>query len=134
MAGGRRTHDAILANEQLLDPICSSNLRNHLCDFRVPVSSITANDQKAALRALGDGFDGAGYEGLAIVLLLEDLDLLAKSGAIQAQRQPSILLLNEEWRESILKRLAVERVCVNHKAICKRDNLRSRLLVGEWLQ
>lgn len=54
MTGGRRAHDAILADQELLDAIGSANLSNGLGDLRVPVTTITTNDKERALDAFGN--------------------------------------------------------------------------------
>jgi hypothetical protein len=47
VTGSWCAQDAIVSDDQLLDAICRANLRNNLCDFRIPVSSITTDDQCA---------------------------------------------------------------------------------------
>lgn len=64
MAGRGRAHDAILADQQLLDTVRSTNLGNGLGDFRVPVAAITAHDEERALDTLGDGLEDAGDKRL----------------------------------------------------------------------
>ena len=54
MAGGRRAQYAILSDQNLLDSICSPNLSDQLYHLWVVKSSITSNDEEAALGALGD--------------------------------------------------------------------------------
>lgn len=87
IAGSGRAHDAILANEQLLDAIGSSNLCNDLGDLWVPVAAITANDEVRVLDALGNGQEDGGDKVLRVVRLLEDLDLFAKTRAARGQRR-----------------------------------------------
>ena len=82
MRGSRRRHDAILTDQELLHTVSGTNLRNQLRDLRVVVATITADDQERALDAFGDGEEDGGDEVLGIVLLLEDLDLLAKTRAV----------------------------------------------------
>lgn len=55
MARSRSAEDAVLADDKLLDAICSANLGDQLCDLGVPVASVTADDQSRAFNALGDG-------------------------------------------------------------------------------
>jgi len=55
MAGSRSAQNAILSDHQFLDPVRSTNLGDQLHDLGVPVSSISTNDQKAAIDAFGDG-------------------------------------------------------------------------------
>lgn len=87
MAGRRGTEDAVLANEKFLDPVRSTNLCNQLDDLRVPVSAIASNDEESPLYTFGNGEEDGGDEGLAVVGLLEDSDLLAKSrGARSVER------------------------------------------------
>jgi len=82
MRRGRRAQNTILANQKLLHAIGSSNLRNQLHDLGVPVSSITTNDQETVLDAFWDREKDGGYEGFAVVGLLEDDDLFAQAGAV----------------------------------------------------
>lgn len=82
MASCRRTEDAILADDQLLYAIGSSNLHDELSDFRIPVATITTNYECGALSTFRNGLNDAGNKRLAIILLLEDFDLLSKTGAM----------------------------------------------------
>lgn len=82
MTGSRRAHDAILTDQELLDAIGSTNLGNDLSNLWVPEATITANDEERALDTLGDRLEDAGDKGLGVVLLLEDLDLLAQTRAV----------------------------------------------------
>lgn len=77
MTGSRRTQDAILTDQKLLDAICSSNLSDQLYDLWVPVSTITTNDEETVFDAFGDGEEDACDEGFTVVRLLEDDDLLS---------------------------------------------------------
>lgn len=79
VAGSRCGEDAILSDQELLHPVCCSNLGYQLNHLWVVVSSISTNDKEASLNALGYGQEDAGDEGLAIVGLLEDLDLFSKA-------------------------------------------------------
>jgi hypothetical protein len=79
MAGSRRTQDSILTDEQFLDTVCSTNLCNQLDHLWIPISSVTTNDKKRALYAFRNGKENGGNEGLAVVRLLENSDLLAKT-------------------------------------------------------
>ena len=45
----------------------------------IPVSAVTADDEKSAFCALGNGKEDGSDEGFAVVRLLEDGDLLAKT-------------------------------------------------------
>ena len=83
IAGRGSTENAILADDELLDAIASADLGNQLCDLGVPVASITTDDQCGSFDTLGDGEKDAGNKGLGVVFLLEDLDLLAKTGAVR---------------------------------------------------
>lgn len=82
IAGSGSAENAILADNELLDAVRSSDLSDQLNDLRVPVSAITTNDEGAALNAFGDGKEDGSHESLAVVGLLEDLDLLTKTGAM----------------------------------------------------
>lgn len=62
--GSGGTEDAILANDELLDAVSGTNLCNGLGDLRVPVTTVTANDEGGALDALRDGEEDAGDERL----------------------------------------------------------------------
>jgi hypothetical protein len=46
MAGGRCRQDTVLADQELLDAVSSTNLGNELDNFRVPVAAISANDKE----------------------------------------------------------------------------------------
>lgn len=80
VASSRSAQNTILTNQQLLDTIGRAdlgNLRDHLA---VIVATITTNNQESILGTLRNGQENAGDEGLGVVGLLEDLDLLAKTG------------------------------------------------------
>ena len=74
-----RTEDAILADDELLDAVSSANLGNQLDDFRIPVSAITSDDKTGTVCTLGNGQEDRGDKGLAVVGLLKDGDLFAKT-------------------------------------------------------
>ena len=69
-------HDTILTEQQLLDAVCRTDLCDQLHDLWVVVSAIAANDEEAAICAFGYRFEDACDEGLGVVWLLENLDLL----------------------------------------------------------
>ena len=46
MACSWSRQDTILADQKLLDPVCSTNLGNELDNFGVPVTAITTNDKE----------------------------------------------------------------------------------------
>jgi hypothetical protein len=71
--------NAILADQQLLNTVGSADLGDLGDHLRVVVATITTNDDGCILGAFGNGEEDAGNEGLGIVGLLEDLDLLAKT-------------------------------------------------------
>jgi hypothetical protein len=83
VAGGRGGHDAVLADQELFDAVRGTDLCNDLSDLGVVVAAITANDERGALGTFGDGVEDGGNEVLGVVGLLEDLDLLAKTGAVR---------------------------------------------------
>jgi hypothetical protein len=83
MAGGGGGHDAVLADQELLNAVCGTDLCNDLSDLGVVVAAITANDERGALCTFGNGVEDGGNEVLGVVGLLEDLDLLAKTGAVR---------------------------------------------------
>lgn len=64
MAGGRCAEDAILADQELLDAVCGTNLCNELGDLWVPVAAITTNDEERVLDAFRDREENAGNESL----------------------------------------------------------------------
>lgn len=74
--------NAILSDHELLDTVCSTNLRNQLRNLWVPVASITTNDEEGSIYAFWDREEDTGNEGFGVVLLLEDLDLLAETGTV----------------------------------------------------
>jgi len=82
MTSCRSAEDAILADDQLLYTVRCSYFCDELRDFRVPVPSISPNDQSSSLCTFRDGQYDACNKGFAVVLLLEDLDLLSKAGAM----------------------------------------------------
>lgn len=82
MAGGGCREDAILTDQELLHAICCRDLRDDLGDLWVPIAAVTADDEEGILSALGDGLDDRGNEVLGVIGLLEDLDLLAETGAV----------------------------------------------------
>jgi hypothetical protein len=78
VTGSRSTQNAVLANNEFLDSISSSNLCNELSHFWVPVATITSNDQGASFNAFGNGEQDGGNKSLTVVWLLKDLDLFTK--------------------------------------------------------
>ena len=80
MACRRGTHDAILANEKLLDAIGCADLRNLLNHFGIIVAAIACDDEEGALGTLGDREEDASDEGFGVIGLLEDLDSLPQAG------------------------------------------------------
>lgn len=48
MAGGRRRQDAILADQELLDTVGSTNLGNQLDNLWVPIPPVAADDEESA--------------------------------------------------------------------------------------
>jgi len=79
MTGCGCAHDTVLTKQELLDTIRYTNLCNQLHHLWVPVTSISTNDQIAVFDTFGDGKEDTGNKGLGVVILLEDLDLLAKT-------------------------------------------------------
>lgn len=62
--GSRGTEDTILADDELLDTVCGTNLCNGLGDLGVPVTTVTTDDESRVLDTLGDGEENASNEGL----------------------------------------------------------------------
>jgi len=79
VTGSWSGHDAILADQELLDAIRSCNLCDDLSDLWIPVATITTNDEESTLSTLWNRLDDTGDEVLRVVFLLEDLDLLAQT-------------------------------------------------------
>lgn len=79
MAGSWGTKYAILADDELLNTVRGTDLGNELGDLWIPVATISTDDKSRALYALGDGEQDAGNEGLGVVVLLKDLDLLTET-------------------------------------------------------
>lgn len=79
VASGRCTHDAVLADQQLLDAIGGGDLGNLVDHYIVVETTITTNDEERVLDTLGNGQENTGDEGFGVVGLLEDLDLLAET-------------------------------------------------------
>ena len=46
MAGSRCRQDTVLADQELLDSVSSTDLGNQLDNFRVPEAAITTNDEE----------------------------------------------------------------------------------------
>jgi len=82
MTGGRRAHDTVLSKQQLVDTVGSTDLCDQLHDLGVPVAPISSDNKVAVLDTFWDGKENAGDECLGVVILLEDLDLLAKPRAV----------------------------------------------------
>lgn len=109
MAGSGCGQNAVLADEQLLDTVCSTDLCDQLDDLGVPVTAITTNNQEGAcslvsvvvgrwrccrgeglvkltLDTFWDGLQNAGDKRFTVVGLLEDSGPLSKtrSGGLSA--------------------------------------------------
>lgn len=84
VAGGGSAEDAVVADDELLDTVGGADLCNQLQHLWVPVPAIAADDEGGVLGALGDGEEDGGDEGLCVVWLLEDLDLFAEAGPVDA--------------------------------------------------
>lgn len=82
MAGSRGREDSVLADQDLLNTICSTNLGNDLNDLGVVETAVTANDQEGAINAFGYGEQDSCDKSLAVMRLLEDGDLLSKTGSV----------------------------------------------------
>lgn len=85
VGSGWGAEDAVLANDQLLDTVSSTDLCNQLRDLGVVVSAIATDNEERAIDALWDGKQDRGDEGLRVVVLLEDLDLLAEARTVSKQ-------------------------------------------------
>lgn len=48
MAGGRGREQAVLADDELLDSVCSTDLGNQLDDLGVPVPAVATNNEERA--------------------------------------------------------------------------------------
>ena len=119
IAGGWCAKNAILADQQLLDAVGSANLGDQLSDLRVPISSISANDQERTFDAFRDRKEDAGNESLAVVFLLEDLDLLPQTGAGAKPR-----VSHDPLEEALRRNEAVDRnreTCDNEYGPCEGE-------------
>jgi hypothetical protein len=87
VARSRSTEDAILADQELLDAIGSTDFGNLLDNLRIVVATITTDDKESSLSTLRDGEQDAGDESFGVVGLLEDLDLFAKTRATMRDNQ-----------------------------------------------
>lgn len=81
VTGGRGTEDTVLAHKQLLDTIRSTDLCDLLDNLCVEIPAIARDDKVGSLGSFGDRLDDTSHEGFGVVGLLEDLDLLSKTGA-----------------------------------------------------
>ena len=72
MASSRRAENAVLPNNQLLDPICCTNLRDQLDQFWVVEAAISSDDESAALDTLRNREENASNERFAVMGLLKD--------------------------------------------------------------
>jgi hypothetical protein len=99
VAGSGSGHDAVVADEELLHAVCGTNLCNDLSDLRVVVTAITTDNEGCALGAFGDGVEDGGHKVLGVVGLLEDLDLLTKTGAVGETCQQIVWLIDWEVKE-----------------------------------
>src|SRR2546421_9651081 len=79
MAGRRRAHDAIPSDEQFLDTVSSSNLRDQIDDFRVVETAVAANNEESIFGTFRDSLQDCSDEVLDVVGLLEDGNLFTKS-------------------------------------------------------
>lgn len=68
----------MLSDNELLDAISRTNLRNQLHNFGIVVAAITTNNQEGALYTFWNGEQNGSYEGLGIVWLLKDRDLFSQ--------------------------------------------------------
>jgi hypothetical protein len=81
VASSGSAENAILAHQELLDTVGGTDLSDLGDHLGVVVTAITTNDEEGPLNTLGNGEENTSDEGLGVVGLLEDLDLLAKAGA-----------------------------------------------------
>ena len=72
-----------MTDDQLLYAIGSANLDDELCDFRVPVATVTADDKSAVLGTFRDRKDDGGDKVLRVVFLLKDLDFLTETRSVR---------------------------------------------------
>ena len=81
VASSGSAENAILSHQDLLDTVGGTDLCDLGDHLGVVVTAIATNDEEGTFNTLGDGEENASDEGLGVVRLLEDLDLLAKPGA-----------------------------------------------------
>lgn len=79
MTGSRRAEDAVLTYDEFLDTVSSTNLCNQLHHFRIVEPSISTNDKEGTFNTFWDREKDRSDEGLRIVGLLEDSNLLSKT-------------------------------------------------------
>ena len=79
VAGRGGTQNTILAHQQLLDTVGGADLGNLGNYLGVVVATITTNDEESVLGTFGNRKKNTGDEGLGVMGLLKDLDLLAET-------------------------------------------------------
>lgn len=79
VASSRGAHNSMLSNQDLLNAIGGTDLCDLGDDLGVVVTAIATNDEEGTLNTLGNRQENTSNEGLRVVVLLEDLDLLAKA-------------------------------------------------------
>jgi hypothetical protein len=84
MASCRSAQNTVLSDQELLDAIRSTDLRNQLHDLGVPVSAITANHQEAAFDAFRDREKDTRDKRLAVMRLLENNNLFPQTRPAQS--------------------------------------------------
>lgn len=84
VAGSRSTQNPILSDQQFFDSVCSSDLGNQLHGFGVVVTPISPDNQEATIDALGNREQNTGNERFAVVVLLEDGNLLSKTRTLSS--------------------------------------------------
>lgn len=91
ITGSGGAQDAVLADKELLDAISGTDLSDLLDGLRVIVTAVATNDEEGVLGTFRDGEEDAGDKGFGVVGLLEDLDLLTKTGAIEVSNGSMVL-------------------------------------------
>ena len=81
MTGCWRAENAILTDQELLDPIGGPDSCNQLHDLGIPISAISSDYQETTGYTFGYCEQDARHEGFAIMWLSKDCDFLPEAGS-----------------------------------------------------
>jgi hypothetical protein len=82
MASGWCAENTLMTDNELLHAICRSHFGDGLRNLLIPVSTITPDNQCAAIDSFWDCQEDTGNERLAVVVLLKDFDFLAETRSV----------------------------------------------------